>query len=152
MTPLEIDNLPEHYIWGCSAEGIVTWSLQIIRRSPRCRCTQEPTDARSSFCFVRVGRHREEGGEGSSRIPPVFETHGTAFLCLLFRLTEPSTKANIVREVSVRHCGEEAGSFYIGDPQGEAVTTQECVLHFRDYPPEASDHSVAQRIHDTPIL
>ena len=31
-----------------------------------------------------------------------------------FRLTKPSTKANIVCEVSVRYRGEEAGSFGIG--------------------------------------
>ena len=47
-----------------------------------------------------------------------------------FRLTKPSIKANIVREVSVRLCGSEAGSFSIGHSQSEAVTTQECVSHF----------------------
>jgi len=62
-----------------SPEGILTWSLQIIWRSPRCRRAQEPADARSGFRFIRVYRYREEGGERGSRVPTVLETHGTLF-------------------------------------------------------------------------
>ena len=47
-----------------------------------------------------------------------------------FRLTKASTKANIVCEISVRHCRAEVGSFGIGYSQGEAATTQECVFRF----------------------
>jgi len=47
------------------------------------------------------------------------------FVNIFFRLIESPTQANIVREVSVRRCGAEVGSFDIGHSQGKAVTTQE---------------------------
>jgi len=74
--PLGDDNLPNRY----SAEGILTRSLQIVWRGPRCRRAQEPADAWTGFRFIRVHRYREEGGEGGSRVSAVLETHGTAFL------------------------------------------------------------------------
>ena len=32
--PFEVANLPDHFTWDYSPEGILTWSLQIIWRGP----------------------------------------------------------------------------------------------------------------------